>query len=328
MDLFLGVDGGGTHSTFILIDGGGSIVARAKAGCAYYPEVGLDGVRKTLRDGFNEILDRADRGADHITSGFFAIPAYGEDSQLIDTLDSLPSELMARGKYFCGNDMESGWAGAFACGDGINIVAGTGSIAYGEFDGRTARAGGWGEIFSDEGSAYWVAREGLTLFSRMSDGRTAPGPLLGIVRRHFGLKNDLDLCAAIYADSAVGRSRIAGFAPIMSDAATVGDLQVQAIFERAAAELVALVSAVRASLGVSATKALPVSYSGGMFRPPSPLLAAFRRELTGGSLPFTLAEPRFPPSVGAALYAAKRSAFSLNDNSLERLTLQCRALAL
>ncbi len=37
--------------------------------------------------------------------------------------------------------------------DGINLVAGTGSIAYGEFAGRAARAGGWGELFSDEASA-------------------------------------------------------------------------------------------------------------------------------------------------------------------------------
>ena len=63
------------------------------------------------------------------------------------------------------------------------LIAGTGSIAYGEFDGRTARAGGWGELFSDEGSAYWIAREGLKLFSRMSDGRSARGALYDILRQ-------------------------------------------------------------------------------------------------------------------------------------------------
>ena len=75
--------------------------------------------------------------------------------------------------------MVCGWAGALAGEDGINIVAGTGSIAYGEYRGRSARAGGWGELFSDEGSAYWLAREGLRLFSRMSDGRAPRGALYG-----------------------------------------------------------------------------------------------------------------------------------------------------
>ena len=48
-----------------------------------------------------------------------------------------------------------------------------------------ARAGGWGELFSDEGSGYWVAREGLQLFSRMSDGRAPRGQLYERFREHF-----------------------------------------------------------------------------------------------------------------------------------------------
>ncbi|MEI9903464.1 MAG: BadF/BadG/BcrA/BcrD ATPase family protein [Asticcacaulis sp.] len=73
--------------------------------------------------------------------------------------------------------MICGWAGSLAGADGINIVAGTGSIGYGERLGRGARAGGWGEVFSDEGSAYWIAVQGLAAFARMSDGRLAKGPL-------------------------------------------------------------------------------------------------------------------------------------------------------
>src|SRR2546430_4941765 len=70
-----------------------------------------------------------------------------------------------------------------------------------------ARAGGWGELFGDEGSAYWITREGLRLFSRMSDGRTPRGPLHAAMRRHFGLETDLDLCAAIYGKSIMQRDR-------------------------------------------------------------------------------------------------------------------------
>ena len=68
------------------------------------------------------------------------------------------------------------------------IVAGTGSIAYGEYAGRHARAGGWGDLFGDEGSAFWIAREGLRLFSRMSDGRAARGPLYDLLRERFELE--------------------------------------------------------------------------------------------------------------------------------------------
>ncbi len=32
--------------------------------------------------------------------------------------------------------MVCGWAGSLACADGINVVAGTGSICYGEYRGQ------------------------------------------------------------------------------------------------------------------------------------------------------------------------------------------------
>src|SRR5207244_11602264 len=47
-------------------------------------------------------------------------------------------------------------------GWGLALVAGTGSIAYGRTaDGRTARAGGWGYLMGDEGSAYAMVLAGL-----------------------------------------------------------------------------------------------------------------------------------------------------------------------
>ena len=42
--------------------------------------------------------------------------------------------------------------------------------------GDRARVGGWGELFGDEGSAYWIAVQGLNAFTRMSDGRARPRP--------------------------------------------------------------------------------------------------------------------------------------------------------
>jgi len=62
----------------------------------------------------------------------------------------------------CRQRMVCGWAGALAGADGINIVAGTGSIAYGRLTRAAAHERRWGSS-SDEGSAYCSHREGLTL---------------------------------------------------------------------------------------------------------------------------------------------------------------------
>ena len=57
-------------------------------------------------------------------------------------------------------------------GWGIGVIAGTGSIAVGRTkDGRTARAGGWGHLIGDEGSAYRIVLDALRLVARRADGR-------------------------------------------------------------------------------------------------------------------------------------------------------------
>jgi N-acetylglucosamine kinase-like BadF-type ATPase len=220
-------------------------------------------------------------------------------------MDSMPSRLLDAARYRCGNDMICSWAGSLACTDGISVIAGTGSMAYGEYAGRTARAGGWGELIGDEGSAYWIAREGMNLFSRMSDGRAPRGALYELVRARFGIAVDLDLCAQVYGEGASARSAFAGFAPLVHEAALAGDTHAAEIFRRGADELVQCVRAVRRSLQVPDEVALPVSNTGGVFQNGGLMLEAFRAALTHAHPPFAYREPQYQPDIGAALYAAR-----------------------
>jgi N-acetylglucosamine kinase-like BadF-type ATPase len=327
MRTFLGVDGGGTKTDFLLIDESGRILSRQRAGSAYYLETGIEGLRTLLGKGITATLAQAAVSPEALSFAFVALPAHGEDSRLLPVLDAAPSHVLPAQRYRCGNDMVCGWAGALAGLDGINIVAGTGSIAYGEFAGRTARGGGWGELFSDEGSAYWVAREGLTLFSRMSDGRTARGPLHALLRDHFELHDDLDICAAVYGPPALTRSAIAALAMRVAQAARAGDDQARALFFAAASELAAVVHAVRDRLQVPMSLALPVSYSGGMFQFADLLLEPFRAALKQGGRGYEFTAPRLPPEAGAALNAARLAGTPLNPSALAELQRQLGAMS-
>src|SRR6185436_15466750 len=101
------------------------------------------------------------------------------------------------------------WAGSLGASDGINVISGTGSMTYGERAGTGARVGGWGELFGDEGSAYWIATRALSVFSQMSDGRLAPGPLMDVLRTHLDLSADLDLVDVVLNRWKGSRSEIA-----------------------------------------------------------------------------------------------------------------------
>lgn len=302
---FLGVDGGGTKTRFALLDTHRTLRAEATLGASYHPEVGIDGVRGVLAAGLREVLDKAGADSTQIAYAFFGLPAFGEDSAVTPALEALPRALLGRDRCAVDNDMVCGWAGSLAAEDGINIVAGTGSIGYGQRRGVSARAGGWGEHFSDEGSAYWIAMQGLNVYSRQSDGRLPRGALHALVNEALNLRDDLDLCAHVYGPNARSRGELAQFSPLVAKAASQGDATALDVFRRAGNELAQIVIALRANLRYADGEAVKVSYSGGAFAAGELLLAPFRAALNAAASGFELCQPLHAPHIGAALYARK-----------------------
>jgi len=305
--LYLGVDGGGTKTEFIAIDDNRAVVARTTTGTTYHPQVGLDGAVERLGHGVAaicEALSIAPGGIDH---AFFGLPGFGEHRLVDPRLDAACGAILGHDRYDCGNDMVCGWAGSLAGEDGINLVAGTGSIGYGERRGLSARVGGWSEVFGDEGSAYWIAIQGLNTFTRMSDGRLPEGPLLSAFRRALGLSFDLDVCAMIMGERGMGRDRIAELAQIVSEAAEEADAAALRILEQAGFELAKMAATLHRILGYERDEAALLSWSGGVLTSQHTVREHFVRHLDGMGR-FQLIEPRHAPGFGAALQAQRLAA--------------------
>jgi len=322
--MYLGVDGGGTKTDFVLLDRVGTIRATYQGGSAFYPETGMEALRVMINAGIGSVLRAANITAQQVHYAYFGLPVHGEDERTSE-LDRVPESSLARERFRCGNDMVCGWAGSLAGADGINVVAGTGSICYGEYAGRSARCGGWGELFSDEGSAYWIAREGLALFSRMSDGRAPKGPLHELVRERLGARRDIELTAWISSELNLQRSGLAALARLVHQAAERNDPQAAQILANAAQELAELVAATHRNLAIPDSVRVPVSYSGGVFGIGEKVTAPFNQALKSMGDHFELRVPRFAPSIGAALYAAKCCGEPLTVSALERLEKQAAA---
>jgi N-acetylglucosamine kinase-like BadF-type ATPase len=203
--------------------------------------------------------------------------------------------------------MVCGWAGSLGLTDGVNVVAGTGSIAYGRRGPAGARVGGWGEVFGDEGSGYWVAVAALRIASQMSDGRRAPGPLLDVLRDHLRLDTDLDLVDVVLQRWGGDRTRIAALSRPVVTAARRGDGAARGLLDTAADELARHVTAIRSRLGFASTDVVPVSYSGGMFAVDE-VRDRFVATLDQAPRPYAVQTPIDPPDLGAARWAARRAA--------------------
>lgn len=301
---FLGIDGGGTKTEFVCIDDDGRELAGATLGTTYHLEIGVDEVVARLNAGVAAIAAALGIGPDGFDFVFFGLPAFGEDRAVDPLLDAACGRLLGHDRYRCGNDMVCGWAGSLGAMDGINIVAGTGSIGYGERGERWARAGGWGEILGDEGSAYWIARQGLTLFSRMSDGRATKGLLYEGVRQALALDDDLELCERMLGARAMGRGEVAALAPLVTSAADAGDTAAIAILDRASDHLIDIAETVQRRLGYDALERTPISASGSVLRNIARIRERFLSGLDETSR-FSWVEPRYSPAYGAALYARR-----------------------
>ncbi|HET9168264.1 MAG TPA: BadF/BadG/BcrA/BcrD ATPase family protein [Actinospica sp.] len=302
--LFLGVDGGGSKTAFVLLDGAGRTVVESIGPSCYYFASGIELLERVLADGVAEVTAAAGTTPDRLDHAFFGLPGYGEVSADIPRLDAIVRGLLGHDRFGCGNDMVGGWAGALAGQDGISVVAGTGSIAYGERRGRAHRTGGWSELFGDEGSAYWVAVRGLNAFSRMSDGRLPRGPLYALLAERVGIATDLDLVGVVVDRWGGRRAEIARLSTAVVAAAAAGDAAAEAIVHEAGRELVALVEACRDRLGYEDGEQVAVSYSGGMFTAPS-FRTTFTRALQSAGPGYLLRTPAHGPAVGSALYAMK-----------------------
>ena len=320
MSLFLGLDSGGTKTALCLVDHEGHMLAEAQAPSAYYFAEGIELVSRVLGQGVDEVCQQADIAPSDIDYAFFALPGYGEASGDVPTLDAAPGKVLGHDRYACDGDWVCGWAGSLGGADGINIISGTGSMTYGERAGASpgVRVGGWGELFSDEGSAYWISIRGLNAFSQMSDGRLPMGPLHEILREELGLLGDLDLVDVVLNRWKGGRSEVAALSRTVARAASAGDECSLQILNEAAGELAYMVDVTRRRLAFGPDERVPVSYSGGTFN------ADLVRDGFGSALEelysgYEFREPLYSPVVGSALYAAKLAEKPLDNDALRQL---------
>ncbi|GBQ10204.1 N-acetylglucosamine kinase [Swaminathania salitolerans] len=301
----LALDGGGTKTLLLRVRRDASIAERRIAGGSNPFDV------PEWRDVLTALMDGQDANC---VSAAFGMAGYGESRRLTQEVGAHIGALCSAPHVIC-NDVDMACRGAFLGEAGILLLSGTGSMAWGR-DGRgeTCRAGGWGSLFGDEGSAYWIGREALSLFSRHLDGRLPGGT--GYCRDFARLREwpeDPARWGAALQDWYAGldepRPVVAALARDVGALAGSGCDVSLAILHRAADHLARHVEALRHRLG---DENLAWSYAGGTMR--SLVLRDAIARRCGPAR-----APALPPIGGAVMAAAEHAGWQIDAEFIGRL---------
>ena len=317
MDCFIGVDCGGTETSFAVAERSGKIIGTLASIGGSYKEVGIERAVSSLYDNVARCLAEAGAAPADLSGVCFGLPCVGESVKGDRELTAAVKERFGSIPVIVLNDAEVGWAGSLAMEPGINIVSGTGSIGYGkDMGGNSARCGGWNEVFGDEGSCFWLGRKTMELFSKQADGRLPKGPLYSLISATFSLSEDFAFIDVMENDYLPYRDKVASMQLLLEQAALQGDVSAKEQYARAADELAGIVSGVAARLRLD--KPFPVSYSGGLFKAGDLIMRPFGERVS--SLGGSLREPLLSPTRGAVLLAFSEFSGEPLDDKIRELS--------
>lgn len=306
--LFLGVDGGQSHTEAVIADARGRVLGRGEGGPSNHADQpgGRERLRRAVLDSAGAALSAADLAAleaTSFTSAHFAMTGGARDK------DEVIRSLVRAARLVVGHDAPAAFAGATGGAPGVVVSAGTGSVAYGETqDGRAATIGGWGYLLGDEGSGFWIGVEALRRAVRAEDGMAPATRIAAAAIETFDYPTLRDLELRIYAGD-VSRDAIAHFTRRVAALADEGDAVARAIIDEAGAHLARLAVAAADRLGLRGAS-VPVATAGGIFRVRR-LRDSFVREVARAWPAARSVWPRFDSAIGALLLAYRQAGIDL-----------------
>lgn len=296
--LIVGIDGGATHTTAVVVDEAGNERARLEGG----PGI-VNPADPTACVGRLAVLARRAIAAADTYAPVHALSCALAGAGRADLRDTVRAELqreqIAR-HVTVTTDAEAALADAFGDEPGILLIAGTGSIAWGRAeDGRFVRCGGWGAILGDEGSGYALGLGALRAAVRAADGRDPSTELNEAVLAELGLEEPQ---ALIEWAARAGKDKVAALAPLVLQHAEAGDATAIALRDEAARALAEHVVVLHGRLGPWKTPPT-VAFAGGLARPDGPLRAAVVGALQKAGIEYRLHEGDIDAARGATRLA-------------------------
>ncbi|GAC1499696.1 MAG: BadF/BadG/BcrA/BcrD ATPase family protein [Vulcanimicrobiaceae bacterium] len=300
MRLYAGIDGGQSSTTAVIAGDAGTVLGTGRAGPA--DEVGAGPQSTRTHDAFGAALESAlSQAGLPATSSFESVTAAlsGYDGRIRGRMPSVNAKT-----FHIVHDSVAAHAGAFAGTPGVVVIGGTGSVAYGTNDsGESVRLGGWGYLFGDAGSGFWIGRRSLERAMRDEDAGLR-GTLSAELLRYYGRGSLHEIARAFYGGD-IERRKIAAFAPRAFALARQGESDAREIVRQAADALAALAALCARRLHGKVRVIgypVPVAFAGGLTADAG-FLEAIQRQLRARLPEAHWRKPQEGGAYGALLLA-------------------------
>jgi N-acetylglucosamine kinase-like BadF-type ATPase len=248
-NLVLGIDGGGTKTLAWLApkEVGADPVGTGLGGPGNFQAVGVEAALANLGSAVDAAYADAGVEPGPVAAAVLGLAGSDRDENRKILHDWAAGRQLA-GAFRVVNDALPIVAAGSPDGWGIGLISGTGSLCFGQApDGRSARSGGWGYLFGDEGSAYGLAVAGLRAAAKAADGRGPQTQVLEGYMKALDIRKPADLVSSVYP-FAGNRAKIASLASVVTAAAAAEDVVAGEIVDDGARELAVMVQAVAKKL--------------------------------------------------------------------------------
>ncbi|HRE46529.1 MAG TPA: BadF/BadG/BcrA/BcrD ATPase family protein [Aggregatilineales bacterium] len=326
---FLGVDGGGSKTDALILDGRGMVLGKGRSGRGNYHTAGMAEVIANARSAIGQAVAEAQTsGADLSGTGSLAL----ESAAFCMAGADLPQDFTRLREAFtalplgCSFEVYNDVIGIFRAGSrfpyGVGVVCGTGFNAGGvDQHGRELRFPALGGFTGDRAGGDHLAIEAVGAAFRAWDGRGAPTLLEGAILRLWQKPDYLTL-AADYENGTISADQMRALVPLLFETAAAGDALAQGIIREQGLELSTAALTMLRCLDLLGTDC-DVVLGGGVFRAANPLLTDTIRDQLASAAPQVVVQRlNQPPVVGAALLAADRCAYPTGDGFLATLRKQ------
>ena len=291
--LYLGIDGGGTKTEFVITSENGTVLKVCRTSGCNPNDIGINATIELISSKIKELTLKFP-SVSHVFCGIAGLLSGNSKELLSSSLEkSFPSLSFS---------LNTDSANLFGMDDSADmvVISGTGSVVFVKKKGEFIRLGGWGYLLDESGSAYDIGRDALRRALYEEDLMLSPSVMTALLRKKLGREKIWDSIAEIYRE---GKPFIASLSGAVFEAYEKGDENALAIIEKSARRLAELLN-----MGVKEYGAAPFAITGGgIFEHYPDIILPMINKFTG----VKLISIGLPP-----IYGACRASVSLDKGSV------------